>query len=225
MSQSILIVEDDPTLGTTLKLRLSEENLSISLATNLKNARELLELNKYNLAIVDIGLPDGSGFDLAVEIKKFNIPIIFLTAQNTAEDRLKGFEIGAADYIPKPFLLQELLLRMRKILAVKGNDEITSGEITINKPGKFIVLPGSRKEFLNDRDFKALVLLIESHPNPVSRETMLEKFWPGEKDITPRTVDNLVLRLRIHLQEFGDRYIRSVRGSGYQWTEGTMPLS
>ena len=114
----LLLVEDDTSLATTLKERLTKEGYSICWVNTLSKARSELKSSTPNLIILDVGLPDGSGFDLAKELfeKNANIPFLFLTALAGAPERLKGFELGAEEFIPKPFHLKELLLRVKHVL-------------------------------------------------------------------------------------------------------------
>ncbi|HEX4924864.1 MAG TPA: response regulator, partial [Bdellovibrionales bacterium] len=113
----LLLVEDDPSLGATLQERLEKEGYSVAWAQSRAEAESAFARKPPDLVILDVGLPDGSGFDLAKLIKKKSVvPFIFVTAMTTAEYRLEGFEIGAEEYIPKPFHLKELLLRVKHVL-------------------------------------------------------------------------------------------------------------
>ena len=114
----VLLVEDDMSMGRTLVERLVRDNLEVAWAQTIADAERQLGAGTWDLAILDVKLPDGSGFGLARWIKKTStVPVMFMTAQNSAEARLEGFEIGADEYLPKPFHLKEFLIRVRHVLA------------------------------------------------------------------------------------------------------------
>lgn len=211
----ILLVEDDQTLGELLKSRLEKEGYQISWKTTVN---EGLKESDFDLAILDIGLPDGNGFTVAENIKsKTKTPILFLTAQSDAESRLKGFEIGADEFIPKPFHLKELLMRIEHVLNQHAPiKEITLGQVTINFTKMFIKNPQGI-EYPSQTDMKVLKLLIEKKTYQVSRDEIIDAIWGQDKMISHRTIDNIIVRLRHFLNDPDDKYIRSVRGLGYQW--------
>jgi len=216
---SILIVEDDETLGLTLESALKKEGYLVTLASSKNQAQKLLEASeRFDLALLDVGLPDGSGLDLARELRlKSEMGIVMLSAMTSAEFRLEGFENGADDYIPKPFHLKELVLRIRKVLESKNRKAITSfSGFKLDQDGKIIEFTNGDKVFPLERDFQLLKYLISQSPRGVSREELLEKFWKSEAGQTGRTVDNAIVRLRQHLGDY-QKNIRSVRGVGYQW--------
>ncbi|MBX2994586.1 MAG: response regulator transcription factor [Bdellovibrionaceae bacterium] len=218
----LLLVEDDSSLGSSLLELLKAESFDVVWAQSLAEARTSLQTHKPDLVILDIGLPDGSGLDLAREIKdKSALPIIFMTAWNTAENRLEGYEIGAEEFIPKPFHFRELLLRLNHVLQ---NHQVTS---QIKLPQGLLDLEkmcfqddNGQMTFLANRDFQVLQLLIESSPKPVTRDEILDKVWGLESFPSHRTVDNSILRLRQALRDEQGHLIRSVRGLGYQWILG-----
>jgi two-component system phosphate regulon response regulator PhoB len=224
----LLLIEDDTALGATLSARLQEEGYALRWARSVAESTQALADNPFDLLIVDVGLPDGSGFDVARTAKaQGTTPILFLTAMNSAEHRLEGFEIGAEDFVPKPFHLRELLLRIKKALthrSVENNahaDEVKIGNVTINFAQMSIFRPPQAAEFPPVKDFKILELLIKSCPKVVSREQIMSSIWGKETDSTPRTIDNAILRLRQSLGEHAGRSIRSVRGIGYQWVKSS----
>ena len=128
---SLLLLEDDVSLGEILLARLQKEYRKVTWAQTLASARENLSKEEYDLLILDVGLPDGSGFDLAKEQEGQN-PIIFLTALNSAEDRLQGYELGADEYIPKPFHLKELMIRIDRTL-MKSSFHASNTSILISR--------------------------------------------------------------------------------------------
>jgi two-component system, OmpR family, phosphate regulon response regulator PhoB len=214
--KKLLLVEDDPTLGVTLKERLSNEGYSVQWSSTAAAARTALREGSWDLVIFDVGLPDGSGFELAGEFKD-RMPFLFVTALSDAEHRLHGFELGAEEYIPKPFHLRELLLRVRHVLENHARTrmvraagaEIDLEAMTVKSPSGKLHRPAAK-------DFQVLALLIEKSPKVLSRDEILDSVWGKDHLGNTRTVDNAIVRLRDLIEK---PLIRSVRGVGYQWTE------
>lgn len=215
----LLLVEDDRSLGATLCERLSRESYEVSWVETQQRALKKLEEGLWDLVILDIGLPDGSGFDLARHIKEQTpLPLMFLTALGTAEHRLQGFEIGAEEFIPKPFHLRELLLRVKHVLENHSvRRRITCNGRLIELDSRAIVQPDGQREYPAVHDFELLQLLITHTPRVISRNQILDVVWGEDKLPNQRTIDNMIVRLRQTLGDTGSRYIRSVRGIGYQW--------
>ena len=230
MNAHILLIEDDQGLGTTLLERLQAEGYKTVLATTKAQAALEFERSQndhaFDLLILDIGLPDGSGLDFARDVRQHSaVPIIFLSAMNSAGHRLEGFEIGAEDYIPKPFHLKELLLRLKKVLTqkvVKGN--VSFGSFIVDFESRTVsavskdTLTVLENVFLSGKDCEVLKFLVESYPRIVSRQELLRNVWKeNEEGQSGRTVDNSIVRLRQQLRPFAEDCIRSARGIGYQW--------
>ncbi len=203
----------------TLKERLASEGYQVQWANTAKAARSAFaERSDWDLVLFDVGLPDGSGFELAAEWKS-RIPFLFVTALSDAEHRLRGFDLGAEEYIPKPFHLRELLLRVRHVLE------------NHSRPQKALEIEGSLVDFsamtvrTSDgelhrpaaKDFQLLTLLVERAPRVLTRDEILDAVWGRDHLGNTRTVDNAIVRLR---GLFDRSPIRSVRGVGYQWTTG-----
>src|SRR5258708_30324201 len=169
--------------------------------------------------MLDIGFPDGWGCELGGQIKQqTTVPIMFMTALSTAEHRLEGFEIGAEEFIPKPFHLQELLLRVKHVLERHPvYRRITCNGRVIELENRVIVQPDGQREHPATRDFDLLQLLITSSPRVVSRNQILDVLWGEDKFLNQRTVDNMIVRLRQMIGDTNSTCIRSVRGVGYQW--------
>jgi len=218
--KSILLVEDDRSLGLTLKERLTAEGYGVTWVDTGVLAREALAAGSVDLMLVDVGLPDGSGFDLVQGLGVAAPPVVFLTAMSSAEHRLTGFELGAVDYIPKPFHLKEILLRIRRALESRPTTKrVVVGALTIDLDSMSLIFADGTVEYPQTRDFQVLRLLIESAPRVVSRREILEKYWKDDTLSTERTVDNAIVRLRHQLKKGSADVIRSVRGVGYQWCE------
>lgn len=217
----VLLVEDDPSLGRTLCERLQKEKLEVTWAQTIAAAEAALESGRWDLAVVDVKLPDGSGFGLARHIKRTSLtPVMFMTALNSAENRLEGFEIGADEYLPKPFHLKEFILRVRHVLATQRAPEVVSARgRQIDLAALSVVGPNGDRVFLQVRDARVLKLLIAAAPSAVDRSEILDRVWGRDQYPTTRAVDNAIVRIRQALQDEDGELIRSVRGVGYQWTQ------
>ena len=221
MSARVLLVEDDASLGRTLCERLEREQYLVVWARSVAEAEVQLAHGHWDLAIVDVKLGDGSGFGLARHIRKSSrIPIMFMTALNTAESRLEGFEIGAVEYLPKPFHLKEFILRIRHVLTTQREAPrlITCDTVTIDFDA-MVVTRDDRIEHLQPRDARVLQLLVETSPRVVNRSELLDRAWGEDQFPTPRAVDNAIVRLRDALGDVAGKRIKSIRGIGYQWTQ------
>jgi|SRR5437588_2504445 len=218
--KSILLVEDDRSLGATLRDRLAREGYDVSLAETKQRALKKFGEAFWDLVILDVSLPDGSGFEIAREIKSLSsVPIMFMTALGTPENRLEGFEIGAEEFIPKPFHLRELLLRVQHVFERHpARHHVACNRRTIEFDRRTIVQPNGERERLPARDFELLELLITSAPRAISRNEIIDKLWGEDKLGNQRTVDNMIVHLRQSLGDTNSEFIRSVRGIGYQWS-------
>ena len=216
---NLLLVEDDESLGQTLKERLEKEGYQIKWARNLAVAQEYLNQHSIQLILLDVGLPDGSGFEFAKEIhKKGAVPFIFLTAQTSAEDRLRGYELGAVEFIPKPFHLKELLIRLKHVLSNHVLDyyKLKDGTRIDFLSLRLIDREGKIQE-MSLKEMKLLKLLIARSPLAVSRDTILDEIWGEDHFPNERTIDNVIVRLRQLLGHTNGALIHSIRGLGYQW--------
>lgn len=214
----ILLLEDDESLGVTLRERLEKEQYTVEWVRSLADARALVAKQDFEVAILDIGLPDGTGFEFAQEVRaRKGIPFLFLTAMASAEYRLQGYELGAEEFIPKPFHLKELLLRVRHVLENHAQrKEVQIGTRRIDFGRMAIADSMGGIEYLGAKDCEVLRMLVDNSPNVVSRDQILEKIWGGDAFPTNRTVDNVILRLRQVLKDDKSEFIRTVRGIGYQ---------
>ena len=223
MAHRILLVEDDATLGQILKDRLLTE-YEVDWATTKKQAFGLLKDKKFDILILDIGLPDGNGFEIADEVKKNpNHPnFIFLTAQSDPESRLKGYELGAEEFIPKPFHLKEVMMRVKHVLnAHPLSHMVQLPNCAIDLQSYALHLKNGTIEYPPVKDMMILKLLIEQAPKVVSRDEIINHVWGEDKSLSPRTIDNAIARLRGAIHDTDETLIRSVRGVGYQWVNQT----
>lgn len=225
--KTLLLLEDDLSLGAILKEGLEAQGFGVTWAKDCKSAESLLGSQKdspFDLAILDVSLPDGSGFEFAGKMKASSpSPFIFMTALNSAENRLAGFDLGAEEFIPKPFHFRELLIRIEHVLKTHSGSsakprsklQIPAGTLDLDK--MCVEQASGQTSFIALRDFRVLKLLIEQSPRPVSRDEILDLIWGEDQYPTQRTVDNCMVRLRQLLQDTDGSLIRSVRGMGYQW--------
>jgi len=226
----ILVVEDEKNVALTLVERLSKEGYEVSLASSVTEAHGEITSRKFDLALLDVGLPDGSGFDVAAFLKK-NQPaaaLIFITAFGSPEDRVHGLELGAEDYVVKPFNLKELLLRVRNGLkramyVTSGeSDEVMVGSALI-RFSRFEAERGGKVTALTHKESALLRLLVDRRGKVVSRDEILNHVWSEDEFPTSRTVDNFIMRLRrlVEVDSENPVVIKSIRGVGYQLSEAT----
>jgi DNA-binding response OmpR family regulator len=172
--KKVLLVEDDRILGENLFQKLSSE-YEVAWASNVVDSIKQLKSQKWDLLILDLGLPDGSGFDVAREVSKIvatsdRPAILFLTAQSDAETRLQGYELGASEFVPKPFHLKELLIRIRHALETRPqSQDLVLGDVTINLTDLSIRSQAGGIQYPSVTDMKILKFLIAQAPRPVSR--------------------------------------------------------
>ena len=218
----ILVVDDDDRIRTLLKEFLNESKYIISTANDALQASEKIKIFKFDLIVLDVMMPGKSGYDLTKEIKKeFNIPIILLTAKGEVENRIKGLELGADDYIGKPFEPKELLLRIKNIISKKNTINLNQiqkiGEATINL-NKMEINLIEKKYKLNSRERKVLIEML-SNPGKTFSRTDIGKISGISQE---RSIDVMITRLRQKIEKSPKKpkYLQTIRGSGYVlWTE------
>lgn len=224
----ILVVEDERNVGLTLVERLRKEGFEVAWANSCEEARLEISQRRFNLALLDVGLPDGSGFDVAARLRQAQpaTAIIFLTAFGAPEDRIRGLELGAEDYVVKPFHLKELLLRVRN--GLKRAQYLSSGlgesdqAVEVGKAriyfSRFEADVEGRIHPLTHKESALLRLLVDRRGAVVSRDEILNHVWSEDEFPTSRTVDNFIMRLRrlVEADPENPRIIRSIRGVGYQ---------
>lgn len=222
----ILIVEDESAIRDMLQFALAPAGFVVKEAANVKEAEQQILKQLPNLILLDWMLPGMNGIDFAKKLKQHantkNIPIIMLTAKAEEEHKIKGLEIGADDYITKPFSPRELIARIKTVLrrgvlmTPEGQIEVNDLSIHTNTHQVFIK---DKKVSLAPLEYK-LLLFFMTHQNQVyTREQLLNHVWGGENYIDERTVDVHVRRLRQRLKAYGyDSLIKTIRGSGYQFS-------
>jgi DNA-binding response OmpR family regulator len=228
--KKILLVEDEETLAVGLEYNLKEEGYIVDWVKDGKQAIEQFNSKEYDLIILDIMLPFFDGFEIAEKIRtKFpQMPILMLTARTSFEDKVRGLELGADDYMTKPFHLQELLLRIKAMLKRKTWYRASSELQPIFEFGNNIVnfenlicSNWNKKIILTQREAMVLKYLIEKKGLIVSRKELLENVWHTSPDVETRTVDNFISRLRKYFEPDPNNpvYIKSVRSAGYTFNK------
>lgn len=219
---SILVVDDDVDLCEILSFNLERQGYKVQVAHSAIDAMRLMT-NYFHLIILDVMMPGMSGFDFAQKLKEDSIwariPIVFLTAKDNEDDILKGFDIGADDYIAKPFSIKELLARVKAVLSrshVGEKDAIISIDgVTINPQAKAVTIDGVDAD-LTKTELELLMFLIKNSGQVFSRKELLENVWPNNVVVTHRTVDVNITRLRKKLGRFSS-HILTKSGYGYSF--------
>lgn len=216
----ILVVDDEEDLCEILKFNLEVEGYEVDTANSAEEALQM-NLSEYNLLLLDVMMGEMNGFKMASLLRKNeklkHIPIIFLTAKDTEDDKLMGFNIGADDYISKPFSIREVIARVKAVLrrsAEKETPEILQFESLHIDPVKKRAFIDQNELPLTKKEFEILSLLL-SHPGQVfSREEILSKIWTDEVYVLDRTIDVNITRLRKKIGEYG-KHIVTRLGYGY----------
>ena len=226
MPSKILVIEDEPDIRKTLEYNLSREGYDVAVCGTLQEANKLLEPS-LSLLVLDLMLPDGSGLDLCREIKKnsllSDIPIIILTAKDDEVDRVVGFELGADDYVTKPFSVRELILRIKAVLkrGEVNKPELVEverqfGDLSIDVDSHEVHV-NSELVVLTALEFKLLKQLVDRRGRVQSRDQLLSDVWGYSSEVTTRTVDTHIKRLREKLGPMG-KYVQTIRGIGYKFS-------
>lgn len=221
----ILVVEDDLALSAGLCFELDTSGYLTVAAYNYQKAQKFLKQDHFDLVILDVNLPDGNGFDLCREAKTImpELPVIFLTANDLEQDVLNGFDLGADDYITKPFNIQilkrriEVALRHGAAIAKNADDCYEDGFLHLDFQSLTAIRNGE-KLAITPNEYKLLRLLIANAGNIVTRQLLLEKLWDYAGNyIDDHTLTVTMNRLRSKIEDFNHSYIKTVRGMGYIW--------
>ena len=222
----ILVVEDDAGISTLVAYNLEKSGFEPITAAAGEQALDIMTRERFDLVILDIMLPEMDGFEVCRRIRRGtiqqNVPIIMLTAKGQEVDRIVGLELGADDYVVKPFSPRELMLRVKAILKRHRPDEtqsqiLTAGNLHVDIP-KHRVRVNDETVELTHLEFKLLVTLMERRGRAQSRDILLEAVWGVTADVVTRTVDTHIKRLRQKLGPAGS-FIDTVRGLGYRFDD------
>lgn len=225
-NKRILLVEDDPNFGTVLKDYLTMNDYSVTHAKNGMEGFEKFKKDDFDLCILDVMMPYKDGFTLAREIREKNqdIPIIFLTAKAMKEDVLKGYKVGADDYLNKPFDSEVLLMKIKAIIQRKGTDSITDskqfefrvGNFHLNSKLRFLTYKTESPIKLSPKENDLLRLLCLHKNDLMPRELALTKIWRDDNYFTSRSMDVYIAKLRKYLGKDDDVEIINIHGEGFR---------
>ena len=227
MNVNILVIEDEPDIRRNLEYNLGREGFKASSVGSLDEANEKLKSKKFDLILLDLMLPDGSGLDLCKKIKSNSetekTPIIILTAKDDEVDKVVGFELGADDYVTKPFSVRELILRVKAIL--KRSDTKTKEVVEVERQfGDLKIDVDSHEVHVDSQlieltalEFRLLKELVDKRGRVQSRDQLLSEVWGYNAEVTTRTVDTHIKRLREKLGSMG-KYVQTIRGVGYKFS-------
>lgn len=228
-SVKLLLVEDDEALRFIVKDNLEQNNYEVDVAPNGQEAIELFDANNYHLIILDVMLPKVDGFKVAEYIREKNeqVPIIFLTARSMTEDKIKGLSIGGDDYIPKPFSMEELLLKI-KVFLKRSSNTITEQESAAQqtkKIGRFIFLPeehtlsiDNHTQNLTLKEVELIKYFAENTNKVLSRNEILEQVWGSNDYFLGRSLDVFISRLRKYFKADPNIQIINLHGIGFRFS-------
>lgn len=218
--RKILLVEDNDTIVMGLKYSLEQEEFEVISAKNTKESKEKLKQEKVDLILLDVSLPDGNGFEICKEIKQnLDIPVIFLTAQDEETSVVLGLDLGADDYIVKPFRTRELISRINSVLRRYGKKEVNSGIIQYKNikidTNKAVVYKDNEEIIFTSLEYKILLLLFSNQNKLITREQLLERIWDVAGNfVNDNTLTVYIKRIREKLED--ETIIKTVRGLGYR---------
>jgi two-component system OmpR family response regulator len=222
MSTKILLVEDEKNFGMVLRDYLSMNGFEVTLCENGELGLEAFKAGKFNLCIVDVMMPKKDGFTLASEIKELNknVPFIFLTARGMREDMIKGYKLGADDYITKPFDSEVLLLKLKAILnrnSVDNSDTFLHeiGKFSFNAKLRILKSENNKEEKLSPKEAALLNLLCQHKNDVLPREKALKQIWNDDSYFTGRSMDVYIVKLRKYLASDPTLEINNLHGNGY----------
>lgn len=225
--KKILLVEDDDLLNKTLTYNLISEGYDTISALNADTASRLLFQSEYDMVLLDINLPDGSGYDVCRLIKPEHpdTPVIFLTANDQESDQIRGYEAGAVDYITKPFSIGVLLRKIRAMFAMLEHRGPTKD---FYDDGRLFLDFSEQSASLNEKiitlspmEYKMLYLFCKNPKQVLTRQKLLERLWDAEENyVDEHTLTTSISRIRGKIEADGDTYIKTIYGIGYQWMGG-----
>ena len=226
MSIKILYVEDELFLGKIVKETLEGRGFDVAMETDGDKVIPVFEEEQPDICVLDIMLPNRNGFELAEDIRKINsdVPIIFLTAKTQTEDVVRGFKIGANDYIRKPFSMEELIVRIESLLRVKkdtplavNGDMLSIGSYSFHLNKQVLSFKNEEKK-LSYRESELLKYLYSNHNNIIDRRELLNHIWGNDSFFNSRNLDVYITKLRSYLKEDSSLEIITIKGVGYRFT-------
>lgn len=225
-NKKILLVEDDPNFGAILRDYLNMNDFDVTLAKNGIEGFEKFKKDTFNLCILDVMMPFKDGFTLASEIREKNkeIPLIFLTAKTMKEDVLKGYKVGADDYLNKPFDSEVLLMKIKAIIQRKSSEvkaetsqfEFKVGAFDFNSKLRFLTFPNHEPIKLSPKENELLKMLVLYEDDLMPREIALTKIWRDDNYFTSRSMDVYIAKLRKYLKADENVSILNIHGEGFR---------
>ncbi len=227
MSLDILIAEDDRKIAELVAKNLEAAGFSCRQVHDGLTALHEVQRQRPRLLVLDVMMPHMDGIELTRQIRRdSDLPILMLTARSSEGDKVLGFEIGADDYLTKPFSTLELVARVRALLrrttSVSRKEPLTRGPLTID-PSRRVVMRNGQPVELTSLEFDLLYFMASHAGRVYSREALMEQVWGEDRVVDPRSIDSLISRLRKHLETDAShpRYIQTVWGAGYRFTEAS----
>ena len=214
----LLIADDEEKIREMLRKYASHEGYEVTLACDGAEALKLFQEGDYDLVILDIMMPEMDGYEALKKMKEIrDVPCIFLTALGQEYDRIYGFDIGAEDYVTKPFSPKELMMRIKVILKRenKGSNKIIVKDLILDEDAHTVTINGERVDLAN-KEYELLLYLLKNRGNALTRQAIISKVWGYEYDSDDRTLDTHMKLLRKDLKEYG-QYITTIRGVGYRF--------
>lgn len=229
MQNNILIVEDDSLLNKTLSYNLKSDGYQVVSVYSFEEAKKELKNSFFNIAILDINLPDGTGWDLCRFIKEQypDTYVIFLTANDKESDMIQGYEIGGFDYITKPFSIAVLSKKIAAILSTRNrpsqkHDIFNDGFLNIDFTEQTALIGGESLVF-TPKEYRTLYLFVQNDKILLTKRQLLEKLWDYEENfVDEHTLTTMISRIRKKIEINQHKYIRTVYGIGYQWIGGSI---
>ena len=216
----LLVIEDDPILTKNLKQTLIKDGFAVDISSTCEDGLSQTEINEYDCVVLDINLPDGSGFELLANLRKVEnkTPVIIVTARGQVEDRIKGLNLGADDYIPKPVDSNELIARIRAVIRRNSQSAlpvIVIGNLTV-KPAQHTATVGKFTLNLTAKEFAVLEYLAQYNGQVITRTMLMEHIWGSDFETFSNVVDVYIRNLRRKLEKYSKKsLIKTIRGKGY----------
>ena len=214
----LLIVDDEEKIREMIGKYAIHEGHECVLANDGRKALEMFAKEDFDLVVLDVMMPEMDGYETLKKMKEIkDVPCIFLTALGQEYDRIYGFDIGAEDYVTKPFSLKELMMRIKVILKreMKATNKITVKGLVVDEDAHMVSIDGERVDMAN-KEYELLLYLLKNMGNALTRQSIISKVWGYEYDSDDRTLDTHMKLLRKDLKEYGN-YITTIRGVGYRF--------
>lgn len=225
MQRQILVIEDDEILNAGLCYNIQKIDMVPFSAYNIEDAKKNLKEKSFNLILLDINLPDGNGFNFAKEVvSQYDTPFIFLTAHNLEEEMIKGLQLGADDYIVKPFSIKVVMEKIQTILrrcaGIREIENYVCGNLVIDLKNHLVKRKGEII-FLTPTEFKILEILCKNKGQILTKDILLEKIWDVKENyVNEHTLSLNISRLRNKISDDEHEYIKTIYGLGYKWIGG-----